>query len=308
MCLSRRIHDRPKLGLVIEGTFNPAKLNYGRDSRTVDSDKHHVAAEIAEAVTGGLDDEWHLIAVELRNFRAQYSPATGASIYKEFVIAADCILLSIKRRFTRFLEICRDRYVRPYEVIEPTVNALLGLIQQLRGYGQMRIADAAAFGLDKLVSAPHEQAIKAAEGSLTQAYLLALQGIAGSTVIFEQAEWPPKATANVQEAEETAETGHERINASDGASGSDTFDQPTPTAGSHRKATQLLGRWLKYNEHATKREALDFLRNAQIPVSATGFNQRVWPEARKLADLSEKAPPGQKPRWSEATKSVFKKA
>jgi hypothetical protein len=264
----------------------------------VNSDENHVAAQIAKTVTGGLDDDWHLIAVELRSFRDQHSPATGASLYKEFILATELISYAALERTRKFLQECRARYVRPDEVIEPTFNALRELIQPFRSYVQKRAAEADCFGVGDFVSALGNQAIENAERALTQTYILALQGFTGSTTIFDPVDWPTKEDTGLQGATGIQDVRDAEPNAT---RESDEFDQFRPTAASERRATDYLAQWLMLNQQLTKREARDLLQRAKISVSATGFNHRVWPNARERAGLSRKAPPGQKPQPVKAT-------
>ena len=250
----------------------------------VQQNNNGLPTEIRDAATCGLDDDWHLIAVELRRLRARHAPATAVSIHSEFATAAEMIALAFNRRFAKFLEICRSLHVRPKEVVEPTMVALRELIQQLQKYGQERALAAGPFGQGKLVKVMCEEAVEFTEGALTQAYILASwQGIACNTVIYDPADWPPLDENDPGEALTDLRSRHasaEPVN--------------HPTAASHQKATQLLAEWLKANPQMSKSKAREMLREAHVPVSATGFHKRVWPEARERAELPRKAPPGKK--------------
>src|SRR4051812_29959947 len=167
----------------------------GSGSRMVPSDKKHVAAEIGQAVTLGLDDDWKLIAREPVSLRAKSDPNASRAVVCEFDTAGRLVAEAINRRFIKFLELCRGYPVRPDHVIEPTVEALRELVQRLRSYGGARAASVAPFGQSNTILTHCEKATEFAEKALEQARVLALQGYAGDRLVFARSEWPPEDSA-----------------------------------------------------------------------------------------------------------------
>jgi hypothetical protein len=68
----------------------------------------------------------------------------------------------------------------------------------------------------------------------------------------------------------------------------------TATDGEEDRAISALAEHLKSNRDPTRKEARAWLHKNGLSTTARGFQSRVWPKARKLAGLGEKAPPGAK--------------
>jgi hypothetical protein len=73
-----------------------------------------------------------------------------------------------------------------------------------------------------------------------------------------------------------------------------TMEGKSTTAASETRATDELASALKVNPHLTKESARAVVSNFHI--SGAGFENRVWPAARKQAALPERAPAGRKSR------------
>jgi hypothetical protein len=66
------------------------------------------------------------------------------------------------------------------------------------------------------------------------------------------------------------------------------------TARDETAAIRALASHLRSNHDLTKGEALLWCRIAGLNLTSRGFQNRVWPDARKRADLKAKAPAGRK--------------
>jgi hypothetical protein len=63
-----------------------------------------------------------------------------------------------------------------------------------------------------------------------------------------------------------------------------------------KRGIELIARLLGGDKNLTRKEADEALVASRLAVSALGFKTRVWPKAREMAGLPERAPPGPKPR------------
>ncbi len=79
--------------------------------------------------------------------------------------------------------------------------------------------------------------------------------------------------------------------------GSSAKSKPVAKASDETSAMYVLRDLLLRSEHLTRKQAFDQC-HAKFPrLSQRGFQQRVWPEGRKLANLPPIAQAGAKPKW-----------
>jgi hypothetical protein len=82
-------------------------------------------------------------------------------------------------------------------------------------------------------------------------------------------------------------------------------DSPSKLAG-ERAAIKALGSHLEDHRDVTRAKAKEWLVNQRFALTVDGFQNRVWPEARKLAGLPPIALPGRKKKSSRGLQKLPK--
>ena len=78
----------------------------------------------------------------------------------------------------------------------------------------------------------------------------------------------------------------------------DASSEQAQTSASERRAERFLADQLRADQDLREEDALAALREADISVSITGFNDRVWPRRAKWPGSTERRVPGKSPRPS----------
>jgi hypothetical protein len=77
---------------------------------------------------------------------------------------------------------------------------------------------------------------------------------------------------------------------------SENGDLLIASAKKSNRPNSVLAKLLRKNADLPRDEAKAFLRSCGFEFSERGFQNRIWPGARSLAGLEQRAPPGRKPR------------